>query len=206
MRSSASARTTPVTSSSMRRCPPGGIGVLGTTRHTLRDTSLTVQLAPSRHAPRTSETGRGHTGQRLVECCLDLQLHVIRELGARSREELDSVVVVGVVRRGNDDPGAQAQGSGKVRDGWCGHRPDETDIDTGCRQTCLQRRFHHVAGNPGVLSNQDRRTLSRLDVTTRIVLCGENSARCVTQTHDEIGCYRDVSDATTHAVGTKILS
>ena len=156
--------------------------------------------------PRTTETGRGHTGQRLVECCLDLQLHVIRELGARSREELDSVVVVGVVRRGNDDPGAQAQGSGKVRDGWCGHRPDETDIDTGCRQTCLQRRFHHVAGNPGVLSNQDRRTLSRLDVTTRIVLCGENSARCVTQTHDEIGCYRDVSDATTHAVGTKILS
>ena len=49
------------------------------------------------------------------------QLDRIGELEAVGAEELDAVVLPGIVRGGDDDSGVEAMGAGEKRNGRCGH-------------------------------------------------------------------------------------
>ena len=73
------------------------------------------------------------------------QLDGIRQLGSESGEELDTVVVIRIVRGRYNDASLQAQCPGQVGDGRRRQRAGQADIDTGSRKPGLQCRFQHVA-------------------------------------------------------------
>ena len=65
---------------------------------------------------RLAEMGRGHGHKRRLERLLDPRLDLIRQLHAVAPEELDAVVVVGVVGSADDNPGLGAKRPRQVRD------------------------------------------------------------------------------------------
>ena len=110
---------------------------------------------------RLAELRRRHAGERLVHHALDRVLDAVGKLGARLREELDPVVVEGIVRGADHDAGGKAQRARQVRDRRRGQRPGQIDVDAGGGQPRLQRRFQQIAGDARVLADQHRRDARR---------------------------------------------
>ena len=102
---------------------------------------------------------RIRVGQRdldiLVEQRLDARLDLVGELVAVRAEQLDAVVVIGIVR-GRDhhaDIGAQRarqHGDGRRRD-----RAEQEHIHAGRGEAGDQRVLDHVAGKPRILADHD---------------------------------------------------
>ena len=86
---------------------------------------------------------------------LDLGLDRVGQLEAVAREELDSVVLVGIVRGRDHDPGVGPHVADQERDPRGGEGADEDGIRAHRHQTALQRRLEHVAREPGVLADED---------------------------------------------------
>ena len=86
---------------------------------------------------------------------LDLLLDLVVELVAVGTEELDPVVVVGVVRSGDDDASIGAQRTGHVGDAGRGQRSHEHDVDAHRQDAGGQGVLQHVAGKAGVLADDD---------------------------------------------------
>lgn len=98
----------------------------------------TVEVGAGRHAalaefdvaprrvidPRNlAETGGLHHGHRRIEQFLDHQLDVVRQLGPLPGEELDAVVVVGIVRSADHHPGLGVESPRQVGDAGVGIGP-----------------------------------------------------------------------------------
>ena len=66
--------------------------------------------------------GRGHVGGMVQDFVFNGQFERIGELEAVAAEELDAVVVPGIVGGGDDDAGAEAVGAGEKGDGGGGDR------------------------------------------------------------------------------------
>ena len=85
---------------------------------------------------------------------LDLGLERVRELVALAREELDAVVLVGVVRGRDHDPGVGAQAARHEGDARRRQRPDEHDVDPHRADARGQRALEHVAREARVLADE----------------------------------------------------
>ena len=139
----------------------------------------TARIFDTHGPPEIRSTDTGHF---VIDAGLNGLLDLIREFGTLSREKLDAIIVVRVVRCRDDNPRLQAQGTGQVGDRRCRNRPDQAGIDAGCRETGLESGFQHVTREPGVLADQYRRTLAaRHAASTQ-----QNLAGSVAETHDKI--------------------
>ena len=145
--------------------------------------------------PRHLANRLGHD-HRLVEQRFDLCLDVVGQLGALPREELDAVVVIGIVRGTDDDAGLGMEGAREVGDRRRRHRPKQHHIGTGGHQPGLQGRLEHVAGNARVLADQHPAN----------ALTAKRNARCPAQLEHELGSDGELANPTANAVGTEILS
>jgi len=143
---------------------------------------------------------RRHAGHGRIERRLDFQLHAVGQLGALAGKELDAVVLVGIVRSGNDHAGRQAQRPRQVGNGRRRHGAGQHHVHAGGRQARFQRRFQHVAGNARVLADQyGRMRLAALRL-------GQHRAGCIAEAHDEIGSDRGGAHQAADAIGTKIFT
>ena len=85
---------------------------------------------------------------------LDVALPGVGQLLAPRREELDAVVVVGVVRGADHDAQRQAQRARQVGHARGRQRAGEQDVDAGRGEPGLERRLDHVARRSRVLADQ----------------------------------------------------
>ncbi|MNL33878.1 hypothetical protein D3C87_1558120 [compost metagenome] len=122
-------------------------------------------------------------------------LDFVRQLGALSGEKLDAVIVVRIVRSADHDACFGMEGARQIGDGRCRHRAQEHHIGTRRRQSGLECRFEHVAGDPGVLAHQHFAGAH----------FAERHTRSPTELEHEIRRDRVFADATTNAVGTKVF-
>src|SRR6185312_4643111 len=99
----------------------------------------------------TGDDGLGQLG-------LDALLELIRELRAAAIEELDAVVVVRIVRGADDDAEVTVEMARHIGDTRRRQRPYQHHVDAGSDEASLERRFEHVAGEPGVLADEDGTT------------------------------------------------
>ena len=86
---------------------------------------------------------------------LDLRLELVGELEPGRAEELDAVVLEGIVRRGDDDPGVGAERAGEERDARGGERPDQEHVDSHGADARGHGGLEHVAREARVLADQD---------------------------------------------------
>ena len=165
-------------------------------------------IAPGRigNASRPAEFRRSHASDRsLLDAGLDLRLQGVVEFRSLRREELDPVIVIGVMRRRNDDPGLQAQGTGQVSHRRCRHRPDQTDIDPGRRKPRLKRRLQHIAGNPRIFTDQHGWALTGLEMAARRFVGQQHSPRRIAEAHHKIRGNRELPYAPADAIGSEIF-
>ena len=118
---------------------------------------------------------------------LDVRLHLVGQLEAVGREDLDAVVLEGVVRGGDDHAGVGAHGGGDEGDARGGQRPDQLDVDAHGADARGQRVLEHVAGQAGVLADDD-------GVAAHAVLDDEGDGPA--ELHGDLGGHGvDVGDA-----------
>ena len=86
---------------------------------------------------------------------LDLLLDLVVELVAVVPEKFDAVVLVGIVRGGDDDAGIRAQAARDVGDARRRQRPDEQHVHAHRKDAGDEGVFQHVAGKPRVLADDD---------------------------------------------------
>jgi hypothetical protein len=153
-------------------------------------------------AARFAQTGRLHASHGGIEPRLDLGLDRIGQLGAVGGEELDAVIVVRVVRRGNHDPRLQPQRAGEVSDGRRRHGAREHHVDTGGGEPGFEGGLQHVAGDSRVLADKNRRTLAGGQALAR----DQGDTRGVAQAHDKLGGNRGLPHPAADAVGAEVLS
>ena len=94
-------------------------------------------------------------GQIGIDQGLDLQLHVVAELEPVGAEQLDAVVLVGVVRGGDHDAEVAAHGAGQHGDGGRRDRAEEQHVHADRGEARLEGGFDHVAGEPRILADHD---------------------------------------------------
>ena len=126
--------------------------------HAHRDGALAefdVAAVGIHHPLGLAQPGRVDGSHGLVQFRLDGVFHLIGQLEALGGEELDAVVIKRVVRGTDDDTGAGTHGTGQVGDGRGGHGTQQVDVDAGGGETGLQGRFEHIAGDAGVLADED---------------------------------------------------
>ena len=70
-------------------------------------------------------------------------------------EELDAVVLVGIVRSAQDNAGVGAQRASDVGNAGSRKRPNDEHIHTERGDPGHQRRFEHVAGKAGVFADDN---------------------------------------------------
>ena len=86
---------------------------------------------------------------------LYLSLNFVRQLVAIGPEELDAVVLIRVVRRGDHDAEVRAKRSHKHRDSGGRDRAELNDVHADRCEAGDQRRLDDVTGKPRVLPNHD---------------------------------------------------
>ena len=70
-------------------------------------------------------------------------------------DELDAVVVVGVVAGGDHNSAVKVFGTDNIGNARGGRYVQQISVCSRCGQSCYQRIFEHVAGASGVFSNDD---------------------------------------------------
>ncbi len=160
-------------------------------------------------ADRLAEPIRRHGFQRLVELVLDFGLDLVGEFQPFRREELDAVILVGIVRRRDHDPGIGPERARQIGDARRGHRPQQRDIGPGGREPRLQCRFEHVPGNSRVFTDDHlgpRRLGGLLSDLMAAKLARQHSAHGPAQLQHEVGSDGILSDSAADTVGTEITS
>jgi hypothetical protein len=89
-------------------------------------------------------------------------------------EELDAVVVVGIVRGADDHAEIAAEAARHVGDAGRRQRPHQQHVHAGGDETGLERRFEHVAGDARVLADQHG---AALGASTRAAALASRSAK-----------------------------
>ena len=76
------------------------------------------------------------------------ELHPIRA------EQLDTVILEGIVRGRNHDPEVGPEAAGEHGDGGRRQRPGEHHVHAGAEEAGGQRLLDHVAGEAGILADE----------------------------------------------------
>ena len=84
---------------------------------------------------------------------LDVGLDLVGQLEAVGAEELDPVVLVGIVRGADHRAGVGPHRDGELRDGRRRKRPAEEHVDAHAAQARGQRRLQHVPRNTSVFAD-----------------------------------------------------
>ena len=139
---------------------------------------------------------RGNRGHFLVEFGLDGEFDRVGQFGALPGEELDAVVVEGIVGGADDDAGLGAQGARQIGDGRRGHGSEQADVDAGGGDAGFQRRFEHVTRNARVLADKNP--------VAAVADAAEHLARGPTELQHEVGSDRRRAHPAADAVGAEI--
>ena len=86
---------------------------------------------------------------------LDLRLDLVGQLEPVGGEDLDAVVLVGIVRRADHHARVGTHGRGDEGDARGRQRPHQHDVGPGRDDPGLERALQHVAREPGVLADDD---------------------------------------------------
>ena len=94
-------------------------------------------------------------GHIAVDQTFDLVLDLVRQLVAVRPEQLDTVIVEGIVRRRDHDAEIGPHRAGEHGHGGSRHRPKLQHVHADGGETGDQRGLDHVAGEPGILADHD---------------------------------------------------
>ncbi len=108
--------------------------------------------------------GQRHLRGSAVQVILDLGDHVIGELFAVLVDDLDAVVIVGIVGGGDHDAAAEVLRPHDIADGRGGGHVHQIRICARRRDACRDGIFKHIAGAAGVLADDDAAALSLLQL------------------------------------------
>ena len=93
--------------------------------------------------------------QIAVDQLLDLELDLVGKLEPVGAEQLDAVVLIGIVRGRDHDAEIAAHGARQHGDRGRRHRAEQQDIHADRGEAGHERVFDHVAGEPRVLADDD---------------------------------------------------
>ena len=133
-----------------------------------------LDVAPDRVVDALRLADRVGRGARAVvpaadrlHAALDLGLDLVGQLVPVGGEDLDAVVLVGIVRRADHHARVRAHRPGDERDPGRRQRSHQQHVGAGGHDPRLQRALQHVAGEPRVLADHD---------ASRHAACGGTSA------------------------------
>jgi hypothetical protein len=126
---------------------------------------------------------------------LDQRLDLVGELAAAGVEELDAVVLVGIVRGADHDAEVALEALREIRDTRRGQRADQHHVDARGDETRFERGLEHVARQPRVLADEHRPALRR-----------EHARRGTRQLERELDRQRVLADAAPYTIGPEIVS
>ena len=139
-------------------------------------------------------------GQRdldvLVEQRLDARLDLVGKLVAVGPEQLDAVVVVGIVRGRDHHAEIGAQRARQHRHGGRRDRAEQEHIHAGRAEAGDQRVLEHVAGKPRILADHD---------PVAVIAALERQAGGHADLHRQIRRHRKLVGPPANAVSSKIL-
>ena len=139
--------------------------------------------------------GQGHL-HLAVNVVLDLLEDVLVHLVALAVDELDAVVGVGVVARGDDDAAVEIAVDGLVRHAGRGDDVQQVGVGAGGHQAGNERGLKHVAGATGVLAHHDAGLL----LLARTVVPAHKAADL-----EGVLDVEPLVGAATEAIGAKVL-
>ncbi len=102
-----------------------------------------------------TQLSRIHAGDRFFHLGFYGLFNRIRQFGAVDREKFDPVVIVRVVRSGDNDPGFRTESTRQISNGRCWHWASERGRKTRGSQARFQRRFQHIAGNTRIFTDDN---------------------------------------------------
>ncbi|AJP48466.1 hypothetical protein PG1C_08370 [Rugosibacter aromaticivorans] len=123
-------------------------------------------IAPRRiiHATRLAQPRRFHAAHGLLKLGFNRQFYGVRQFGALRGKKLDAVIVIRIMRGGNNHSRLQAQCAREISYRRGRHRAAQHDIHSCGSETRFQRRFQHIAGNTCVFADQYRRMFNRMGI------------------------------------------
>ena len=132
----------------------------------------------------------------LFDQAFNFQLAIVRQFEAVGPEQFDSVIGVGIVRRGDHDAQIGAHGAGQHADGGRGTRADQTHIHAGRGESAHHGVFDHIARQSGVLADDDHMSALAL---------ADEGADGPAQLQGDFGGHGRLVRPTADAVSAKIL-
>ena len=90
-----------------------------------------------------------------IEIIFDLQQRFLIHLFTVTVDDLDPVVIIGIMRCGDHDPAVKIICPGNVGNGRSGRHMHDVGICTGSSQPGTQCIFKHIAGTAGIFSDHD---------------------------------------------------
>jgi len=141
-----------------------------------------------------------------MELAVDVVLHQQQSfLGhflAVAVDQLDAVIVVGVVAGGDHDTTIKVIHTGNISHGGRGGDMEQVGICTGSGQASHQAVLEHIRAAAGILTNDDTgRLVVAVALTQSVVIPAQKTTNLVCV----VGGQRD-SGFATEAIGSKILS
>ena len=133
----------------------------------------------------------------VVDVSLDLVFHLIRQLVAAARKDLDAVELHRVVGGRNDHTGVRVVLAHQIGHGGGGQHAQTLHVRTHAAQTGGQGSFQHVAGLAGVLADQDAGAVAGA--------AGEHRCRAAADLHCQFTGQVCTGHAA-HTVGPKVFS
>ncbi len=128
---------------------------------------------------------------------LDAFFNLVGEFVAIRAEQLDAVILERIMGGGDHDPNIRAQRAGQHGNRRGRQRSDQNHIHPDGRKTRRQRRFQHIAGQAGVLADND--------AMTEIPAPRKLSARGFTDFQRDFGGHRILVRRAANAVRSKIF-
>ena len=132
----------------------------------------------------------------LVQQRLDLQFIFVRQLVAVRPEQLDAIVVKGIVAGRDHHAQVRAHRMGKQGDGGRGDRAELHHIHADRRETRNQRIFHHITRQARILADHH---------AVAMAAALEMGAGCHADLHRQIRGHWPLVGASAYAVGAEIL-
>ena len=136
-----------------------------------------------------------------VDIVLHQQQNLLRHLLAIAVDQLDAVIVVGIVAGGDHNTTVEIIHPGDVGHGGSGCNVQQVGICAGCGQTCDQAVLEHIRAAAGILADYNAcRLVVAVALTEHIVIPAQ-------KTTNLIGMISGQSDSsfTTEAISSKIL-
>ena len=125
---------------------------------------------------------------------LDRGLDRVGELEAVGTEQLDAIVLVGIVRRRDHHAHVGAHGAGEKSNGRRRQRPQQQHVHANRQEARRQRLLDHIAGEARVLAHHDAMAMAA---------AAEDLARRHADAHGDIGGHGLRIGAAPHAIGAE---